>query len=233
MTIPGNQSTRLSGNLRLLSLRARSSTPCADGSDYITPRPAFFRASFIPHNARLGTPLERLRDLPVPPTTVHIRSPDALQLSISRPPQPPKYAKYRSSCTHTKMGAGLHGLSLEPFPLFVDSESSPLPSPKILLNMNGFQLYTPPPKAKRPRISMPAKLSNYLQVRYYQYEVTFGLYMMTLVEKFILNTILVTIVAGILYGLYIGLEPFVVDCVCKIVYYITGSLTSAPMFCFR
>jgi hypothetical protein len=124
------------------------------------------------------------------------------------------------------MGAGL-----EPFPLFIDS--SPLPSPKILLNMNGFQLYAPPAQSRRPRISIPAKLSNYLQVRYYQYEVTFGLYMMTPPEKVILNTILFTILAGILYGLYIGLEPFVVDTVCKMIYYITGSLTSAPALCVR
>lgn len=126
---------------------------------------------------------------------------------------------------HGKMGAGLHGLSLEPFPLFIDS--SPLPSPKILMNMNGFQLYTPPARSRRPRISIPAKLSNYLQVRYYQYEVTFGLYMMTRTEKIILNTILFTILVGILYGFYIGLERFIVDTVCKIVY-ITGSITSAP-----
>jgi len=129
------------------------------------------------------------------------------------------------------MGAGLHGLILEPFPTFVDS--SPLPSPKILLDMNGFQLYNPPAKSGRPRISLPAKLSNYLQVRYYQYEVTFGLYMMTLREKVILNTILLIVLAGILYGLYIGLEPFVVDSVCKLVYYITGSITSAPIYCGR
>jgi len=126
---------------------------------------------------------------------------------------------------HGKMGAGLHGLGLEPFPLFIDS--SPLPSPKILMNMNGFQLYTPPARSRRPRISIPAKLSNYLQVRYYQYEVTFGLYVMTRTEKIILNTILFTILAGILYGFYVGVERFVVDTVCKIVY-ITGSNTSAP-----
>jgi hypothetical protein len=131
------------------------------------------------------------------------------------------------------MGAGLHGLSLEPFPLFIDSDSSPLPSPKIRLDMNGFQLYTPPARSRRPRISMPAKLSNYLQVRYYQYEVTFGLYMMTSTEKAILNTILFIILTGILYGLYIGLEPFVVETVCKMVYYITGSLASAPVLCLR
>jgi hypothetical protein len=130
---------------------------------------------------------------------------------------------------HRKMGAGLHGLSLEPFPLFIDS--SPLPSPKILMNMNGFQLYTPPARSRRPRISVPARLSNYLQVRYYQYEVTFGLYMMTLTEKIILNTILFTILVGILYGFYVGLEQFVVDTVCKIVYCITGSITSAPVLC--
>lgn len=113
--------------------------------------------------------------------------------------------------------------------MFVDS--SPLPSPKILLNMNGFQLYTPPAQSRRPRISMPTKLSNYLQVRYYQYEVTFGLYMMTTIEKVILNTILSTILASILYGLYVGLQSFVVDSICKIIYYITGSLTSAPAAC--
>ena len=132
---------------------------------------------------------------------------------------------------HRKMGAGLHGLSLEPFPMFIDS--SPLPSPKIVLNMNGFQLYNPPAHSNRPRISMPAKLSNYLQVRYYQYEVTFGLYMMTPAEKYILNTILFTILAGILYGLFIGLKPFIVDSVCKIIYYITGSNTSAPEYCVQ
>jgi hypothetical protein len=137
----------------------------------------------------------------------------------------------QSSRMHRKMGAGLHGLSLEPFPLFIDS--SPLPSPKILMNMNGFQLYTPPARSRRPRISIPAKLSNYLQVRYYQYEVTFGLYMMTLGEKVILNTILFTILAGILYGFYIGLERFVIDTVCNLVYCITGSITSAPVLCVR
>jgi len=132
---------------------------------------------------------------------------------------------------HGKNGVGLHGPSLEPFPLFIDSP--PLPSPKILMNMNGFQLYTPPAQSRRPRISIPAKLSNYLQVRYYQYEVTFGLYVMTPTEKIILNTILFTILAGILYAFYIGLERFVVDTVCKLVYYITGSITSAPVLCVR
>ena len=57
--------------------------------------------------------------------------------------------------------------------------------------------------------------------------------MMTLTEKIILNTILFTILAGILYGFYIGLERFVVDTVCKFVYYITGSITSAPVLCVR
>ena len=70
-------------------------------------------------------------------------------------------------------------------------------------------------------------------MRYYQYEVTFGLYMMTLTEKIILNTILFTIFAGILYGFYIGLERFVVDTVCNLVYYITGSITSASVLCVR
>ena len=174
----------------------------------------------LPHHS------EPLQDVHVSSSSVHTQLLHFRPIDRSRPHSTrPSLNRFQSSHMHGKMGAGLHGLGLEPFPLFIDS--SPLPSPKILMNMNGFQLYTPPARSRRPRISIPAKLSNYLQVRYYQYEVTFGLYVMTRTEKIILNTILFTILAGILYGFYVGVERFVVDTVCKIVY-ITGSNTSAP-----
>lgn len=80
---------------------------------------------------------------------------------------------------------------------------------------------------------MPTKLSNYLRLRYYQYEVTFGLYVMTPGEKAALNSIILAIMAALLYALYWGLEPFVVQTACRLVYYITGSLTSVSGFCTR
>lgn len=80
---------------------------------------------------------------------------------------------------------------------------------------------------------MPTKLSNYLRLRYYQYEVTFGLYVMTPGEKAVLNSIILGIMAALLYALFWGFEPFVVRTVCRMVYYITGSLTSVGELCTR
>ena len=56
---------------------------------------------------------------------------------------------------------------------------------------------------------MSSTLSNHLYLRYYQYEVTFGLYMLTTREKIVLNAILVAILSALLYTIYWALEPFV------------------------
>lgn len=69
---------------------------------------------------------------------------------------------------------------------------------------------------------MPSKLSNYVRLRYYQYEITFGLYMMEPIERVVLNLILLGIVSAILFAMYWGLEPFVVRSVCRLVWYVTG-----------
>lgn len=119
---------------------------------------------------------------------------------------------------------------IEPFPVFTNS--SPLPSPNIVLNTNGFQfLRSTRDQQRKPRVSISQKMTNYLLLRYYQYEVTFGLYMMTRTEKFVLNTILALIFSAIICGLFFGLEPFVVHNVCRLIYYITGSFSSAPVTC--
>lgn len=78
---------------------------------------------------------------------------------------------------------------------------------------------------------MPAKVSNYLRLRYYQYEVTFGLYIMNPAEKFIFNTIILVVFAALLTGLYWEFQPFIVHTWCRVTYYATGSCSSATGLC--
>jgi hypothetical protein len=84
---------------------------------------------------------------------------------------------------------------------------------------------------RKPRISVPVKLSNYLRLRYYQYEVTFGVYVMTPTEKLVFNTIVLTIFTALFYALFWGFQPFVVNTICRLIYYLTGSYSAAPQIC--
>ena len=99
--------------------------------------------------------------------------------------------------------------------------------------MTPFRLLSTPPSPEptKPRVSPPAKFSNYLRLRYYQYEVTFGLYVMTPAEKFILNTIVLTILGAMTYALYIGLESSLGPVFCQLLYYVSRSLSSARELC--
>lgn len=87
------------------------------------------------------------------------------------------------------------------------------------------------PRFTLPRLSMPDKLSNELRLRYYQYEVTFGLYMLNSNEKLLLNAIVLTLFSLISFGLFWGLQPFIVNVVCRLVFYISGSLAPAGTVC--
>ena len=124
--------------------------------------------------------------------------------------------------------------ALEPFPLFIDSAppnsanyfSSPMAMAAIQLLASSSSSHL-----HKPRVSMPAKVSNYLRLRYYQYEVTFGLYMMTPGEKLVFNTIILSALAALLYALSWGLRPFIINSLCRIIYYITGSFSTAPELC--
>jgi len=72
-----------------------------------------------------------------------------------------------------------------------------------------------------------------VHLRYYQYEVTFGLYMMSPAEKAVLHTIAFSILGFLLYALYIWLGPFVILSVCKFIYYLTGSNMRTPEPCHQ
>jgi len=101
---------------------------------------------------------------------------------------------------------------LEPFPAF--TESAPVLSDHTLLRLR---------MDDRLLGSSVRGFKNYLQLRYYQYEVTFGLYMMTPCEKLATNAVFVVTLILLAYGLYTGLQPFVLNAVNRTVYYLTGT----------
>jgi Small subunit of serine palmitoyltransferase-like len=150
---------------------------------------------------------------------------------------PLKYRLYLTTpplshtCTVFSMAA-----SLEPFPLFIDSappEAANYFSSTMTSSLHLLASSSPLPssRTRKPRVSVPAKLSNYVRLRYYQYEVTFGLYMMTPGERVLLNCVFLTVLSGILCALYFALGPLLTRTACRLVYYITGSFTPAGELC--
>jgi len=122
---------------------------------------------------------------------------------------------------------------LEPFPLFVDSAGPSQPN-YFSSKMSALSLLSSGSSTSstlRSRISIPTKISHYVRLRYYQYEVTFGLYMMTPVEKYVLNTIIFGIMALLSYGLFLGLQPFLVRIICRLIWYITGTNEGVEQVC--
>lgn len=132
--------------------------------------------------------------------------------------------------------------SLEPFPLFIDSAppnsanyfSSPIAMAAVQLvaaastTSSSDLTYA---NILKPRIVIPTKLSNYVRLRYYQYEVTFGLYMMTTREKMVFNTIILSIFAAVLYAMSWGLQTFLINSLCRLIWHLMGSVSSAPELC--
>ncbi|RVX66867.1 hypothetical protein B0A52_09597 [Exophiala mesophila] len=134
------------------------------------------------------------------------------------------------------MATNFYPSSVEPFPLFIDSappnSANYFSSPIAMAAIQLLAAKSPhPPNRSRLSISIPPRITNYVRLRYYQYEVTFGLYMLTPREKLIFNTMLLSILTAILYTLCWGLQDFLVSCLCKLIYYVYGSLSNAPEIC--
>lgn len=132
-------------------------------------------------------------------------------------------------------------MSLEPFPLFVDSNGPFSPSHLSASKVNPFNLlsskspsvfdYVPDVLDYVPSVQLPSKITNEFRLRYYQYEVTFGLYVMTPMEKLILNTIVFTISAAMLYGVCFGLQPLLIRSLCRLAWYVYGTLEGVENVC--
>jgi hypothetical protein len=126
------------------------------------------------------------------------------------------------------MSSDIQGL--EPFPLFSDSTT---PIPNLISKMDAIQLLTSsaPVQWRKSHDFFPERLTNYLRLKYYQYEVTFGLYVMTPVEKLIVNTVILGILVTLSSVVYFGLQPFLVRVICQLIYYITGSCSGVEDLC--
>lgn len=126
------------------------------------------------------------------------------------------------------MSSDLH--TLEPFPLFVDSVAS---SPNYFSGMSVISLLGPSGVShlRRRQDSISSKMLNHLRLRYHQYELTFGLYIMSPGEKLAVNSFVLGIFAAIFYAVYFGLQPFIVRTLCQIIYYLSGSLNGVEDLC--
>ncbi|RMZ82424.1 hypothetical protein DV737_g2134, partial [Chaetothyriales sp. CBS 132003] len=110
-------------------------------------------------------------------------------------------------------------VALEPFPLFIDYAPSEAASYFASSQMSSsLQMLSPSAvsKCSSARISVSSKLTTHLRLRYYQYEITFGLYIMTPMEKLVLNSIILAVFSAIIYALCWGLEPFMVRSICNL-----------------
>ena len=103
---------------------------------------------------------------------------------------------------------------LEPFPVYTESSLVPPQDHNLLPFLMEDQ----------SRLSNMAwwRLRNKLQLRYYQYEVTLGLYMLTPAEKVATNAVVLVILALLAWSLYTGLYAFIVHALGRATYYITG-----------
>lgn len=131
--------------------------------------------------------------------------------------------------------------SLEPFPLFIDSAppnsanyfSSPIAMAAVQLVAAASATTTSSPFSsssstanilQKPHLVIPRRLSNYVRLRYYQYEVTFGLYMLTSREKLIFNTMILSVFAALLYAMSWGCRAFLVNGFCRLLWHLTGEV---------
>ncbi|KAK5051879.1 hypothetical protein LTR84_002682 [Exophiala bonariae] len=75
---------------------------------------------------------------------------------------------------------------------------------------------------EQPRVSYLASLVRWLQLKKYQYEVTFSLYMLTSTEKFIFNLILFILVSLLVTAASLYLPDHVAVIYNRIWYYVHG-----------
>lgn len=121
----------------------------------------------------------------------------------------------------------------EPFPLFVDSKGPSSSTYYYSSRMSLISLFNSDSSASRirSRITVPEKVTNYFRLKHYQYEVTFGLYVMDPMEKLVVNTIVLTIFSLLLYGLLFGLKPLLIRTLCRMIWCMSGSYEGVEDIC--
>ncbi|KAK5942050.1 hypothetical protein PMZ80_006003 [Knufia obscura] len=77
----------------------------------------------------------------------------------------------------------------------------------------------------RQQVSLLTSLIRWLQLKNYQYEVTFSLYMLTYTEKIVFNSILVTLISLLITAAYLYLPAHIIVIYTRVWYYISGEFT--------
>jgi hypothetical protein len=118
----------------------------------------------------------------------------------------------------------------EPFPLFIDA--APAGAANYFSDISSYmsslqRIQQPasswfPVSASRAAVVPMDKLSDAVLLRYYQYEVTLGLYMLNPREKVIMNAIVLALVTAVSFAVYWAMQPFAVGLVCMLVALVTG-----------
>ncbi|KLJ11860.1 hypothetical protein EMPG_13007 [Blastomyces silverae] len=67
------------------------------------------------------------------------------------------------------------------------------------------------------------RLTSRLQLAYYRYEVTYGIYVMTPGEKFVANTFLLVFISLLVYGLFLYFPPLLYQKLSRLAWILTGA----------
>ncbi|EEH35568.1 hypothetical protein PAAG_06615 [Paracoccidioides lutzii Pb01] len=86
--------------------------------------------------------------------------------------------------------------------------------------------YAPPindPASRRRQPNILKRLSNRLQLAYYRYEVTYGIYVMTPEEKFVANSFLLVFLSLLVWALFLYFPPLLFQKLSRLVWILTGT----------
>ncbi|KAL2371351.1 hypothetical protein, variant [Blastomyces gilchristii SLH14081] len=107
------------------------------------------------------------------------------------------------------------------------SQSPPLSSTSSSMSISSTYPYAPPvdnPAPLNPNSpSLLKRLTNRLQLAYYRYEVTYGIYVMTPGEKFVANTFLLVFISLLVYGLFLYFPPLLYQKLSRLAWILTGA----------
>ncbi|OAX84114.1 hypothetical protein ACJ72_01526 [Emergomyces africanus] len=80
-----------------------------------------------------------------------------------------------------------------------------------------------PAPLHRSRPNVLKRLRNRLQLAYYRYEVTYGIYVMTPEEKFVANTFLLVFISLLVWGLFLYFPPLLFQKLGRLAWILTGA----------
>ncbi|KKZ67600.1 hypothetical protein EMCG_06659 [[Emmonsia] crescens] len=107
------------------------------------------------------------------------------------------------------------------------SSTSTSMSMSMSMPMSSTYPYAPPINDPAPlhrsRPNILKRLTNRLQLAYYRYEVTYGIYVMTPEEKFVANTFLLVFISLLVWGLFLYFPPLLFQKVGRLAWLLTGA----------